>query len=132
MAFLRTHGVLVARILMGGLFIQAGVSKLLDAGGTAGYIASAGLPESVALAYLAGLFELVLGLALLVGKKMEEAAVLLAVFVLVVSFLFHGMGTWEVNPIQQALFVKNIAIIAGLLYMAAYGPGNGWKLDKGA
>ncbi|KIQ02032.1 membrane protein, partial [Agrobacterium tumefaciens] len=59
--------VLVARILLSFMFILAGFGKLTDPAGTAGMIAGAGLPAATALSYLAGAFELVAGLAVLVG-----------------------------------------------------------------
>lgn len=129
-AFFRSHGILIARILMGGMFALAGLDKLINAGGTASYIGSVGLPENDVLAFAVGLFEIILGLAIVLGKRASEAALLLGVFVIVVSFLFHGAGTWADAPAQKVLFSKNAAILAGLLYIVAYGSGNTWKLDK--
>lgn len=127
----KSHGTLAARILLGGFFLIAGVSKLMDVEGTTSYMVDAGgLPEISLLALIVGLFETILGAALIVGKKFRESALLLAAYVLVVTFLFHGSSTWEANPIQQTLFYKNLAIIAGLLYMVAFGPGDGWRLKE--
>lgn len=119
-SFFKSYGVLLARILLGGFFVLAGINKLTSAESTASYMASAGFPESVALAYLVGLFEVLAGAAIIFGKYMAEAALLLAVFVLVISFPFHGPSLWEENAMQQTLFTKNMAILAGLLYMIAY------------
>ncbi|MGL4280684.1 MAG: DoxX family membrane protein, partial [Albidovulum sp.] len=41
---LRTYSPLIARILIGGFFLLAGVGKIGDVAGTAGYIQSVGLP----------------------------------------------------------------------------------------
>jgi len=120
LALFRTHGVLVARILMGGMFFLAGISKFIDTTGTAGYMASAGLPESALLASLVGLFEVVAGLAVIFGKKMAESALLLAIFVLVVNFTIHEPKLWSEIPMQKMLFMKNLGIIAGLLFMVAH------------
>lgn len=130
MAFFRSHGILIARILMGGMFALAGLDKLINSGGTASYIGTVGLPENTALAFAIGLFEIIMGLAIIFGKKIAEAALLLALFVIVVSFLFHGPGVWADAPMQKVLFSKNAAILAGLLYIIAYGSGNTWKLDR--
>jgi len=120
----RKHGVLVARILVGAMFLLAGLSKLRDLGGTEAYINSVGIPAPALLALLVGLFELIAGAIIIFGVKyFREAALLLAVFTLFVSFPFHGPSMWAENPMQQVLFMKNMAIIAGLLYMVAYGSG---------
>jgi putative oxidoreductase len=127
--FWRTHALLIARILMGALFIVSGVTKLnggID--GTAMYIESAGLPAAMALAWLAAILEVVAGAAIVLGYYFREAALALAVFVIVISFPFHGPATWETDALQQGIFLKNMAIAAGLLFMAAHGAGNTWSL----
>ena len=58
---------LLARILLSVMFVMAGFGKFADPASTAGMIVQAGLPAATALTYLAGLFELVAGLAVLVG-----------------------------------------------------------------
>ncbi len=72
--------ILVARVLLSFMFILAGFGKLTDPAGTAGMIAGAGLPASTALAYFAGAFELVTGLAVLVGFQTKIVGWLLAGF----------------------------------------------------
>jgi putative oxidoreductase len=127
--FWRTHALLIARILMGALFIVSGVMKLN--GGiddTAIYIESAGLPAGTALAWLSALLEVIAGAALVLGYYFKEAALALAVYVIVLSFPFHGPATWEVDAMQQTTFLKNMAIAAGLFFMAAHGAGNTWSL----
>lgn len=130
MAFFRSHGILIARILMGGMFALAGLDKLINASGTASYMGSVGLPENTALAFAIGLFESILGLAIVFGKRVAESALLLGIFVVIVSFVFHSPSLWADMPTQKVLFSKNAAIVAGLLYIVAYGSGNTWKLDK--
>ena len=65
---LKTPLVLVGRLLIALMFVQSGYEKLTDLAGTAGYIASGGLPNSTALAALTGIFELVAGIV-----RREEA-----------------------------------------------------------
>jgi len=81
---------LVARILLAVMFIMSGLGKLVDPGMTAGMIQGAGLPAATALAYLAGAFELISGLAVLVGFQTRIAAGLLALFCLFTAFVFHS------------------------------------------
>ena len=127
--FWNTHAVLIARVLLGGFFLIAGVQKIMGGvDGTAGYITSAGLPMGLLLAWLAIAVEIGAGAAIILGKYFKEAAIVLAVFTLVITFIFHGPNSWAAENMQQGMFMKNMAIIAGLLYMAAFGSGNTWKM----
>ena len=82
--------VLAGRILLALMFITAGYPKLLDPSGTAGMISGAGLPAATLLAYLAGLFELVAGLFILVGFRTKITALLLAAFCVFTALVFHS------------------------------------------
>ena len=117
--------VLVGRILIAFMFMQSGYEKLMDLAGTAGYIASGGPPNSTALAGLTGLFELVAGLAILIGFTARWAALVLAGFTLVASFLYHRYWATPADQqmVMQLLFMKNMAIVGGLLVIAALGAG---------
>jgi len=121
---------LAARVLMAALFLPAGIGKLTGFAGTVGYISSVGLPLPAVGAALALVVEIVGSLALLAGFGTRIAAVVLAAFTLVASFFFHAY--WSVPADQvfvtQLLFFKNIAVVGGLLAMAANGAGE-WSLD---
>jgi len=121
---------LVGRLLLALLFLPAGIMKIGGFAGTAGYIASKGLPMPEVGAVVAILVEVVGGLALIAGFGTRVAAVVLAVFTLVATFVFHNY--WgvpaEMQMVQQLMFFKNIAVIGGLLVLAAFGAG-GWSLD---
>jgi putative oxidoreductase len=116
---------LVGRVLLALMFVMAGVSKLSNIAGTAGYIASGGLPFPMLLAVLVGLLELVGGLALAVGYKARWAALALGVFTLLASVLFHKF--WAVpaeqQMVQQLMFMKNMAVAGGMFIVAALGAG---------
>jgi putative oxidoreductase len=122
---LKTPLVLVGRLLIALMFVQSGYEKLTDLAGTAGYIASGGLPNSTALAALTGIFELVAGIAIAIGFKARWAALLLAGFTLLASFLYHAYWSAPADQqmVVQLLFMKNIAIVGGLLVLAALGAG---------
>lgn len=131
-AFWTTHALLIARILMGALFVLSGIQKISTIDGVAGFIAGAGLPAPLLLAWVAAIIELVAGALIIVGKYFKEAALTLAAFVFIVSFPFHGPDTWAQDAMQQTNFLKNMALVAGLLYMAAHGAGATWALEKRA
>ncbi|MDO8449455.1 MAG: DoxX family protein [Rhodoferax sp.] len=122
---------LAARVLLAALFLPAGISKLTGFSGTVGYISSVGLPLPTVAAALALIVEIGGGLALFAGFGTRFAALALATFTLVASFFFHAY--WAVPADQafvtQLLFFKNIAVVGGLLALAAHGAG-GWSLDS--
>jgi len=117
--------VVVGRVLLALMFVLSGFGKLGDIGGTAGYIASGGLPAATALAVLVGLFEVVAGLALVIGFKARWAALGLALFTLLASVLFHQFWAAPAaeQGMQQLMFMKNLAIAGGMFMVAALGAG---------
>lgn len=121
---------LAARVLFAALFLPAGISKLTGFAGTVGYIGSVGLPLPAVGAALALLVEIGGSLALLAGFQTRLAALVLALFTLVASVFFHPF--WSVAADQafvtQLLFFKNIAVVGGLLAVAANGAGD-WSVD---
>ena len=121
---------LVGRLLMAAIFIMAGISKISGFSGTAGYIASVGLPMPEALTAATIVLEVVGGLALVVGYRLQLFAVLLAGFTLLAGLFFHNFWAMppEVQHIQQIMFMKNLSIAGGLLIIAVFG-GGAWSLD---
>lgn len=126
--------ILIARILLSFIFILSGFGKLVDPGATAGMIAGAGLPAATALAYLAGLFELVAGVAVLVGFQTTIASWLLAAFCIFTGAVFHS-GTINVpdfpaaangwlNTLNQIMMMKNFSLAGAFILLAAVGAGS--------
>ena len=116
----RDLGALVGRILIAILFIPAGWGKIAGFTGTAGYIASKGLPLPEVGAALAIVVELVGGIMLLVGFRTRWAAAALVLFLIPTTFFFHAF--WN-DPSQATVFWKNVAIMGGLVYVWAFGSG---------
>jgi putative oxidoreductase len=117
--------VVVARLLLALMFILAGFSKFAGLEGTAGYIASKGLPMPAVLAFLTALLEVVGGLALAIGFQARIAGLALAVFTLVASVLFHNFWAMPADQafVQQLMFMKNLAVAGGLLLVFSFGAG---------
>lgn len=117
--------VLLGRILLASLFLVSGTLKIVGFAGTLGYMQAVGLPATTLLLVLTIVVEVGGGLALAFGWKTRWAALVLAGFVLIATFVFHQF--WSVPPeqVQNQLnhFLKNIAIIGGLLCVFAVGPG---------
>ncbi len=117
--------VVIARILLALMFVLAGFSKLTGLEGTAGYIASKGLPMPMVLAVAAGVVELVAGVLLIIGWQARWAALALAGFTVVASVIFHNFWAMpaEQQMMQQLMFMKNLAVTGGLLLVFAFGAG---------
>lgn len=128
--FWRTHGVLIARLIMGGVFLMASYMKFHDIDSTILYITSVGLPLAKLLAWLAAIFELVLGLCIVVGVFFRGASLLLGAYAIFLAFTFHGPSLWTGNPNEFGFFIDHFVMLAGFLYMAAHGPGKTWTLKN--
>ena len=121
---LTTYAPLVGRILIAALFLMAGLGKLADVPGFAGYLTSGGLPAL--LAWPSILFEVLLGVALLLGYQTRIMALLGAGFCVLAAVLYHFQPA---DQLQMAMFLKNLAIAGGLLMYFAHGAG-AVALDK--
>ncbi len=102
---------------------MATVFKFLDMNGTATYIAAAGFPLSLVLAWLAAIFELALVICFLTGVFFSEASLLAAGYVLFLGFAFHGPSHWTGNQAEFGSFIDHFTFMAGLLFAAVHGPG---------
>lgn len=121
---------LVARVLMAWLFIPAGWGKLMGFSGVVGYISSKGVPMPEVCAAIAIAIELGLGTLLLVGWHARWAALGLAIFVAVITPIFHDF--WAVPAAQAGMqkqaFWKNVAVLGGLIMVYLHGPGR-WSIE---
>ena len=117
---------LVGRILMGLLFVVAAWSKTGRFEGTVGYMAKNGVPMAELGLYAALALEYIGGALLILGWKTRWTALILAIFVAVITPIFHGF--WAFEPAQMTgqlnHFLKNIAIVGGLLYFFVHGAGS--------
>jgi putative oxidoreductase len=115
--------ILVGRLIFAGVFIMAAVFKFIDINATAGYIAQAGFPLSLPLAWIAAFFEVALIVCFLTGAYFAEASLLAAAYVIFLAFAFHGPSHWQGNQAEFGFFVDHFTFMAGLLYAAVHGPG---------
>lgn len=120
---LKSTAILVARVIFGAVFLMAVTFKVMDINATASFIATAGFPMSLILAYLAALFEALLVIAFFSGAFLTEAALLAAVYVIFLAFAFHGPSHWSGNQTEFGFFIDHFTFFAGLLLAAAMGPG---------
>jgi putative oxidoreductase len=116
----------VGRVLLAAVFLVSGVGKLAAPQAMTGYIESAGLPFPTIALGLAILFEVGGGLLLVFGYRTRWAALALAVFTVAATLAFH---TNFADQNEMLAFLKNAAILGGLLQVVAFGAG-AYSLDN--
>jgi putative oxidoreductase len=127
----KTLAIIVARLIFAGIFLMAAGFKFAGMPATADYIAAAGFPMPLALAWIAAFFEIALVIAFLTGAWFREAALLAAAYIVFLGFAFHGPSHWEANQAEFGFFVDHFTFLAGLLFAAVHGPGDRLAIRKG-
>ena len=127
---LQNTAALVGRILLALIFIISGFGKITGYAGTAGYMASKGLPMVAVLLPLTILVELGGGLLIALGWKARWAAAAIFLFIIPVTLVFHNPAGLAPAEAQQQMInlLKNVSIMGGMLGLFAFGPG-GFSLD---
>ena len=111
----------LARVLLAALFVVSGFGKLSNPAGFAGMLGKIGMPAPDMLAYAVGLFELLGGLAVLVGFQIRAVSYLLAAFCIATAFIAHT------GDMTQLL--KNFGLAGGFLALAVAGAG-AYSVDR--
>jgi putative oxidoreductase len=125
MALLCSFGLLLGRLLISMIFILAGFGKFMDYSATAEYMASKGMSLVPVFLVAAALIEIIGGLAVLFGVKTRWGAALLLFFLIPTTLIFHDFWNFEDanRQVQMIEFLKNLAIMGGLLYVLCHGAG---------
>jgi uncharacterized membrane protein YphA (DoxX/SURF4 family) len=128
----QTIAILVARLIFAAVFLMACTFKFIGMDSTATYIAAAGFPMPLALAWIAAFFELALVVGFLTGAFFSTVSALAAIYVLFLGFAFHGPSHWAGNQAEFGFFVDHFTFVAGLLYAAVFGPGDKlvWRIPR--
>lgn len=127
----KQYAPLVGRALLSSIFILSGWGKITGFSGTAAYMASKGMPMPDVLLVPTIIIELGGGLMLLLGWKARWAALAIFLFVIPTTLIFHAFWAVDAAQVQNQMinFMKNLAIMGGMLYVVAYGSGP-CSLDK--
>ena len=117
---------LAARICLSLIFLKAGISHILGYSNTVSMMGEMGLPIPSILLIFTIIFQILGGLSLLFGYKVKLGSILLILFLIPATLVFH-------NPIGDASqindFLKNIGLIGGLL-MVIYTGAGALSLDR--
>lgn len=117
-ALLKPYTDLAGRVLIALIFVAAGYGKIGGYAGTQAYMESVGVPGALLPLVIA--LELGGGIAIILGTFTRYAALGLAVFSLASAFLFHANFA---DQTQQILFMKNLAMAGGFLFLVGHGAG---------
>jgi len=133
MESLRDVTALVGRILLALIFVLSGLNKVMNVSGTAGYMAHAGISSHLVYPalYLSIAVELGCGLLVMAGLQARLAALVIFLWLIPVTLIFHVGGYYQAVQqhqattalIQQIMYLKNISMMGGLLLLAGRGPG---------
>ncbi len=132
-AGLRRFGQLFARVLLCAVFLVSGSGKIADWQGTTEYMAAKGMPAVSFFLACAILLELGGGLSLLLGFRTRAGAAALILFLIPATLIFHNFWAFEGmdQRMQMINFLKNLAILGGLIQTMVYGAG-AFSLDARA
>jgi len=112
---------LIGRILLAAIYVISGINKAMNPEGTQQFMASQGMTSMTEFFYFAAvLVEIGAGLGLVLGYWTRIASGALFMFMIPATLIFH---THLADPNQMIHFMKNLAMMGGLLYVLAYGPG---------
>jgi putative oxidoreductase len=121
---------LVGRVLVSTIFIFSGLAKVMAFSMMTGFAASKGMPLPSLMIAGAATVEILGGLAVLVGLRAKIIGWILFAYLIPTTIIFHNFWTLQGADRMdgQAHFMKNVAIMGGLLFLAAFGPG-AYSLD---
>lgn len=115
-----SFALLLGRVFLSAIFIISAYTKIVDLPGTEAYMASKGMPATGFFLLGSILLELGGGLFVLFGYKTRWGALALILFLIPTTLIFH---TDFSDRIQTIMFLKNLAILGGLIFVSEHGPG---------
>ena len=125
MEWLKSLVSLVGRILLVLIFLNSGIGKIENFEGTAKFMAQYGMPYIPLFLFGAIIFELAGSVLVILGYYARFGALLLLIFLIPTTIIFH---TNFEDPIQMIMFMKNLSMFGGCLFLLAMGPGR-FSLD---
>lgn len=121
----RTYAPLLGRILVSILFLRSAIGKITGFSIVAAGMAKKGIPFSEVLLIGAIFCEIAGGLALVLGWKARWGALLLIIFMIPVTLLYHDFWNVEAAQYRNQLnhFMKNLTIFGALVFILGMGSG---------
>jgi putative oxidoreductase len=111
---------LIGRILLVLIFLHSGIGKITGFENTTEYMANFGIPRPAFFLIGAIFIEVVGSLAVIFGWYTRLAALIIALYIIPATLIFH---TKFVDPTTQIMFMKNVSMFGGFLILLAIGAG---------
>ena len=119
------YWILPARVLLSSPFLYSGIDKCRRWNAAQREVAASGLPWPTLLHLVTVVVQLGGGFSLLLGIEPRLGALLLLVFLIPVTFMYHPF--WKRSGADLVTeadhFLSNLAIVGGLLVIVALGGG---------
>ena len=121
----------LGRVMLGLYFLLPGILKIPTYAGTNEYMLLHNIPLAGVLLPITIVLQIVLGVMLIIGYRIRESALTLAVVTIFINIGMHDF--WNNYPNTDAghetqNFVKNLGIFAGLLVLSATHKVNQWRI----
>ena len=125
----------LGRVLLGLYFLLPGILKIPTYAGTNEYMLLHNIPLTGVLLPITIVLQIVLGVMLIIGYRIRESALTLAVVTIFINIGMHDF--WNEYPNTDAghetqNFVKNLGIFAGLLALSATNKVSQWRFIPNA
>tara|TARA_Y100000816_G_scaffold8019_1_gene5070 strand:- start:556 stop:972 length:417 start_codon:yes stop_codon:yes gene_type:complete len=125
----------LGRVLLGLYFLLPGILKIPTYAGTNEYMLLHNIPLAGVLLPITIVLQIVLGVMLIIGYRIRESALTLAVVTIFINIGMHDF--WNEYPNTDAghetqNFVKNLGIFAGLLALSATNKVSQWRFIPNA
>ena len=120
---------LLGRLMVGGMYVSAGVANMIELDSKAGYAASKGVPDPKTWVTLASLLLVVAGFSFITGLRPRIGIGALVLFLIPVTLIMHNFwvfdGVQRVNEMRS--FLSNLALLgSGIMFLAIPQP---WPLS---
>jgi len=112
----------VSRVLLSLVFLVSGLEKIYSSDGTAAFLREQGVPAAGLVLVVAAAIEMFGGALIALGHLTRPAALVLAAYLLAVTVIVHPVGFLQANHPNPSDMLKNLAILGGLLLLAAAAP----------
>jgi uncharacterized membrane protein YphA (DoxX/SURF4 family) len=125
---------LIGRILFGGFFLMSGINHFTKLEAMTGYAKYKKLPAAKLGVLLSGLMILIGGAAVVLGYYVDLGALLIAIFLILASIIFHNFWAESDATAKQnemLSFMKGFALAGGALILFAMTTKQGGEIDFG-
>lgn len=122
---------LIGRVLLCWVFLATAWGHVNGIGGFTNYLTSLNAPAPQLMAYIGTAAEVIIAVTLLFGVATRYGAAVAILFLIISTALAHRY--WE-YPAAQVMgqynnFLKNLAILGGMIYVFVFGPGR-FSVDR--